>query len=112
MLGAGDADALAAAARALGNLAAFNAANKEAIAKAGGIAALVTLVRDGTDAQKENAALALRSLTVNNADNNVALAQAGGIAPLVKLLRGSSTDAQVCISPNLARARPSSPNLA
>ena len=43
-----------------------------AIARAGGIEPLVALVRDGTAAQKENAAGALRNLSVNE-DNQVAM---------------------------------------
>ena len=60
--------------------------------KAGDIASLVALARDGTDGQKEQAGGALRSLAVN-ADNQVAIARAGGIAPLVALARGG-TDGQ------------------
>jgi len=62
-----------------------------AIAEAG-IAPLVALARDGTEAQKENAAGALRNLAANDA-NKVAIAEAGGIAPLVALAR-DGTEAQ------------------
>ena len=63
-----------------------------AIARAGGIAPLVAMARDGTDEQKEEAAGALGNLA-HNADNQVAIARAGGIAPLVAMARGG-TDGQ------------------
>ncbi|EOD34454.1 hypothetical protein EMIHUDRAFT_441276 [Emiliania huxleyi CCMP1516] len=48
-----------------------------AAAEAGDFAPLVSLARDGTDGQKEQAARALRNLACN-ADNQVAIARAGG----------------------------------
>ena len=54
----------------------FNNDNQIPIAKAGGIAPLVALVRDGTAAQKHFAAAALRNLAANCADNKVAIAKA------------------------------------
>ena len=77
----GDDAAKGQAALALRDLAANNAANKVAIAEAGGIAPLVALARDGTEAQKEEAAAALAVLAVNDA-NKAAIAREGGIAPL------------------------------
>ena len=56
------------------------------------ITKLVALVRDGTDAQKKNAAAALWNLAVND-DNEIAIAKAGGIPPLVALIRDGN-DAQ------------------
>ena len=56
------------------------------------ITELVALVRDGTDAQKENAAGALESLA-HSADNRIPIAKAGGIPPLVALVRDGN-DAQ------------------
>ena len=50
------------AAGALCSLARDNPDNRVAIARAGGIAPLVALARDGTDGQKEQAAGALRNL--------------------------------------------------
>ena len=61
--------------------------------KAGGIAPLVALVRDGTEGQKWAGARALWSLACENAANQVAIAKAGGIAPLVALVR-DGTDGQ------------------
>jgi hypothetical protein len=48
---------------------------------------LVGLARDGTDAQKENAADALRNCVSNNPANKDAVRNAGGIAVLVGLAR-------------------------
>ena len=53
------------AAKALKNLAFNSDNNKVAIAKAGGIAPLVALARDGTNGQKTEAAAALRNLSLN-----------------------------------------------
>ena len=53
-----------------------NADNRVAIAKAGGIAPLVALARDGTYWQKYFADGALANLATN-ADNKVAIAKAG-----------------------------------
>ena len=62
------------AAAALRNLA-RNADNQVAIAKAGGIAPLVALARDGTEKQNEQATMSLWNLAVND-DNQVAIAKA------------------------------------
>ena len=53
------------AAGALRNLA-CNDDNQEAIVRAGGIAPLIALARDGTDSQKEDAAEALANLAEND----------------------------------------------
>ena len=50
---------------------------------------LVTLVREGTEKQKEYAAEALGMLTIGGA-NRVAIANAGGIESLVTLMRGGT----------------------
>ena len=55
------------------------------------ITELVALVRDGTDAQKENAASALESLA-HSADNRIPIAKAGGIPPLVALVRDGNDE--------------------
>jgi hypothetical protein len=66
---------------------------KVLIASWGGVPPLVTLVRDGNDAQKEKAAGALWSVSANNADNKLLIASCGGVPPLVTLVR-DGTDAQ------------------
>ena len=77
------------AAGALWNLA-TNEENQVAIAAAGGIAPLVTLVKKGTPGAKpgarEIAAGALWNLSGND-ENDAAIVAAGGIAPLVKLVK-------------------------
>ena len=78
---------------ALWNCAANNPANRDAMRNAGGIGVLVGLARDGTDAQKENAAGALRSCAVDNPANRDAVRDAGGIGVLVGLAR-DGTEAQ------------------
>ena len=50
------------------------------------ITELVALVRDGNDAQKEEAAGALRNFAHSCDDNKIAIAKAGGIPPLVALV--------------------------
>ena len=55
----GTPDAREKAATALRNLTSDNAANREAIAAAGGIAPLVALAKDGTPVAREQAAVAL-----------------------------------------------------
>jgi hypothetical protein len=67
--------------------------SRVAIARAGGIAPLVTLVKSGTDDQKEYAAAALWNLAYDNVENQVLIAQAGAITPLVTLVQ-SGTDGQ------------------
>ena len=53
----------------------------------------MTLLKSGTDGQKEQAAGALRNLAVMNDKNQEKIAQAGAIAPLVTLVQ-SGTDGQ------------------
>ena len=77
------------AAGALWNLAANNAHNKEAIREAGGIPALVDLVRFGSAEGQERAAAALQNLAANSPDNQRDIASAGGIDALVGLLQDS-----------------------
>ena len=60
-----------------------------AIAQAGGIPPLVSLARDGTEGQREQAARALGALAHND-NNAVSIAHAGGIPPLVSLARGGT----------------------
>ena len=60
--------------------------SRVAIAAAGGIEVLVSLARDGTERQKEEAAGALWNLSVNH-DNSVAIVAAGGIEVLIALAR-------------------------
>ena len=72
-------------------MAASNARNKAAIASAGGIPPLVSLVRDGSTAgERQYAAGALRNLA-GSAANKEIIASAGGIEPLVALLVRPST---------------------
>jgi len=80
------------AARVLGTLAS-NEVNQITIAKAGGIAPLVTIVQSGNARQKKEAAAALWNLAANNDNNKISIAKAGGIAPLVTLVQ-SGNDAQ------------------
>ena len=58
-----------------------------AICEAGGIVALLDLLKDGSELGKENAADALSYLAHNNARNQVAICEAQGIKPLVQLLQ-------------------------
>ena len=74
-------------AMALYLLARNNAANKVAIAEAGGIPLLVELWRDGSEDAKFEAARALRILARNNDANAVAIAVAVGLEALVELAR-------------------------
>jgi len=62
-----------------------NADNKAAIVKAGGIEALVALVRKGTESEKCDAAQTLGTLARDSAVSQVAIARAGGIDALVAL---------------------------
>ena len=86
----GDDAAKTAAARGLGKFAWDNAANRVAIAEAGGIPPLVELLRDGSAGAKAMAARALCNLAYVNAANQAAIAEAGGIARLVDLVRSGS----------------------
>ena len=81
-----DDDEQTAAAFALKNLALNDDANAVAIAEAGGIKALVDLLRDGSALFKMEAAGALSALSVLD-ENRVLLAEAGGLEALVELLR-------------------------
>ena len=80
-------DAAKEAATALWTLAGSTAAERVAIAAAGGITPLVELVRDGGAGAKEQAAGALASLAADNDANGVESAVAGAIEPLVGLVR-------------------------
>ena len=77
-----------AAARALGDLAYANDANRVLIAEAGGIPPLVQLVRDGSADAKRQAAWALSWIARNNDANAVAIAVTIGLKALVELARG------------------------
>ena len=74
-MGDGSAGGKEAAAVALSNLSANNDANKKAIAEAGGLPALVALVRDGSDGGQQAAAFALARVAVAHANKQ---AVAGG----------------------------------
>ena len=69
-------------AAALANLASEIDENKVAIVKAGGVAPLVALERDGSAESKQMATLALKKLTWNNADNEAAVAAARAVAEI------------------------------
>ena len=85
-------DLQANAAACLGNLADQNFDNQVAIARTGAAAPLCTLVRDGADVVKEQAAGALWSLTVDNKPNKDTVTKLGGIEPLISLIVQGSTD--------------------
>lgn len=74
------------AAAGLSSLAAGNASNCAAIAKAHGIPPLVALVGTGTLEQRQAATRALHNLSVGSAENRVTIAKMGAIGPLVKQL--------------------------
>ena len=82
----GDDASKAAAAKALGSLAYFPAANKVAIVEAGGISPLVDLLRDGGAEAKGRAAEALFWLAFDDA-NRILISEAGAVPRLVDLLR-------------------------
>jgi len=67
-------------------------AAREAIVAAGGIEALVALVRDGSPDGKAAAAGALHNLSFNNDGSKASIAAAGGIRELVALVRDGSSD--------------------
>ena len=67
-----------------------DAVNCVAIAAAGGIEALVALVRSGAAGGQATAALALQYLAKNNAVNKAAIVAAGGVEALVALLLNGS----------------------
>ena len=93
----GDDAAKMAAARALGNLACLNAADRVLIAEAGAVPLLVELLRDGSAEAKLTVARALHFLTFPHyaAGNRVLIAEAHGIPPLVALLRDGNADAKL-----------------
>ncbi|OMP00733.1 Armadillo [Corchorus olitorius] len=81
------------AAGALWNLS-FDDRNREAIAAAGGVEALVTLAQSCSNASpglQERAAGALWGLSVSEA-NSVAIGREGGVAPLIALARSDAED--------------------
>lgn len=81
------------AAGALWNLS-FDDKNREAIAAAGGVEALVSLAEGcsyGSQGLQERAAGALWGLSVSEA-NSIAIGQGGGVAPLVALARSDAED--------------------
>ena len=100
-LGEGGDAAKEAAVRTLYIIACGNAANKVAIAEAGGIALLVDILRDGSADTKWQAAWTLRSLAYTNAANRVLIAEAGGIPPLVQLVRDGSAYAEAVAATTL-----------
>ena len=80
------------------NLAYENAANKVAIADAGGIAPLVAMLTNsaacgvnGAPRGQEFATWALRSLAFENAANKVAIVAAGAVDPLYALVRAGGS---------------------
>ena len=87
----GDDAAKAAAARALKELARYNA-NRVLIAEAGGIPLLVQLLREGSADAKLQAAWALYNIAHDHDANRVLIAEAGGIPPLVHLMRDGSAE--------------------
>ncbi|CAM6093941.1 unnamed protein product [Calypogeia fissa] len=81
------------AAGALWNLS-FDDRNREAIAAAGGVEALVSLAQscsNGSQGLQERAAGALWGLSVSEA-NSIAIGREGGVAPLIALARSDSED--------------------
>jgi hypothetical protein len=69
-------------AAALANLASEIDENQVAIVKAGGLAPLVALERDGNAESKQMATQALANLTVNNVENKAAVAAARAVAEI------------------------------
>ncbi|EFJ24586.1 hypothetical protein SELMODRAFT_101488 [Selaginella moellendorffii] len=81
------------AAGALWNLS-FDDRNREAIAAAGGVEALVALAQgcsNGSQGLQERAAGALWGLSVSE-ENSIAIGREGGVAPLVALARSDAED--------------------
>ncbi|KAH8045526.1 hypothetical protein JL721_12585 [Aureococcus anophagefferens] len=79
----------------------FDDDNHDLIAEAGGIEALIHLLRDGSAEAKTMAARALGNLAYCNDANQILIAEAGGvpplaggIAPLVELVRDGSAEAK------------------
>jgi vacuolar protein 8 len=80
------------------------------ITEEGGIAPLITLLKDKHAALKENATKALSHLATNE-DNKTAIAKAGGIGPLVTLLtEGNETTQQFTAAALQSLARDHSEN--
>lgn len=75
-------------------LAKDNAKNKVAIAEAGAIAPLVTMLGSPQPEMLVAAAGALSSLSRENAKNQTAVARTGAIAPLCTILREGSSEAR------------------
>ena len=83
------------AAISLSELGRNHPANQTAIAEAGGIKLLVTLLQGNSpEKTKKCAASALWSLTSNHPKNQMIIAKAGGLAPLVALLGMGNTETQ------------------
>ncbi|KAI9985815.1 hypothetical protein PInf_024588 [Phytophthora infestans] len=80
-------------AETLGTMASNNDDNCVAIAKEGAIPPLVTLLRSGTDMQKQEAAYALGNLAADNDENRATISREGAIPPLVGFVK-AVTDAQ------------------
>ncbi|WIA28525.1 hypothetical protein OEZ86_011067 [Tetradesmus obliquus] len=90
------------AVRALGNVAAGDAACRAAVCDAGGVPVLVHLLGSSTDVYiQRNAVRALGNVAAGDAACRAAVCDAGGVAALVQLL-GGSTDR--CIRRNAAWA--------
>lgn len=75
----------------LQSLALKSSENRVLIANAGGVEALVALLRDEHAGVRKCAAGALRNLAMN-AENQVLIAQAGAIAPLISQLRDADVE--------------------
>ena len=82
------------AACALASLAYKGDIAAQSIVDAGGIAALVELLRDDSDDGKEQAACALGNLSSAGDAYDAMIAEAGAIEPLVELERNGSDDAK------------------
>jgi hypothetical protein len=82
---------------ALGHLTTSHAANKTAVAAAGGIEAVVAALRahSGAANVQERGCYALAHLTTSHAANQTAVAAAGGIEAVVAALRAHSGAANV-----------------
>ncbi|CAI5476094.1 unnamed protein product [Closterium sp. Yama58-4] len=74
------------AAEALAQLTANNVKNQTAVAEAGGVPALVTMLKEGSPPEQEKAALALGTLAVNHDENKLTVAGAGACPLLLDLL--------------------------
>ena len=101
MLKGGSAAAQAYAAQALANAAAYSAQDgQHAIAKAGAVPVLLTLLSSGKSQMP--AAKAIAKLAANNRSIQEEITHAGGIAPLLALLNGLDIEAQVQAAAALA----------